>query len=197
MKKCKRMISYFLAIVLVVGFSNMGVYAKTSDDNVRVVDTIISREEYISAIAKYEGTKYEEAESTIFSQTDITRLPPESVVVIHRKIYKTINSAWDLVCSVYIEALRDNRTSDYIEIVAVRAPYVDLEYFSDPVGATMNGNAEASFSGTTVTIYYNGSVTYSIEGLDVSIELLPGVSVGGSSSILYRYSVSTTFTKTI
>lgn len=179
----------------------MGVYASETANNDFVVDTIISEEEYINALIKYDNLSYDEAKNIIRSNQLNPKASSESVVTIHRKIYKTVKSGsegtWQLVCSVYIDAIRDNVTNKYIGIQAVRAPYVDISFNNNPLGATMNGNAEATYSGTNVTVYYNGSITYSVQGLDISVEVAPGVSISGNTGYDVRYSVEEIFRTTI
>ncbi len=198
----KKIISFALMLILTINLFCTHTSAAEIDNNEDiVVDKIVSEEEYIQAVANYEKIDYDDAKEMIYAERNKTRALPESVVVIHRTIYKNVKSGtegtWQLMCQVYIEAIRDNTTNDYIGIQAVRAPYVDMVFNNNPLGATTNGTAEATFSGTKVTVYYNGSITYSIKGLNISVDVAPGVSVSGDTGFDVRYSVNTTFVKTI
>lgn len=162
------------------------------DSDVIIIDEIISEDEYIAVVAKSENLTCEEAKELIANDREIARVAPESVVTIHRTVTKKVNNDFSLQCSAYLDVVRDNRTSDYIEITAVRAPYVDL--VGPSIKSTMSGNTDYTISGTKATVYCNGSITYSAPSTSVSVNF-PGVSVSTdvSGNIVYRYSVNTTF----
>ena len=98
-------------------------------------------------------------------------------------------------CSAYLEVVRDNLTNDYIEIVGVYSPYVSID--GNTLNTTMDGVPSKVFSGKTATIYYAGTITFSVS-YDIAMEVdIPGtpISVGGSTgdTCYYRYSVNTKF----
>ena len=194
MRIIKKMISIGLGIMLLVS-SNFPCMAATSVKNEKVVDRIVSEKEFVEVVAKEKNISYEEAEEFILQKRNKSRAMPESVVTIHRTVYKNINSDYKLKCSAYLEVVRDNLTNDYIEIVGVYAPYVGID--GNTLNVTMDGVPSKIFSGKTATIYYTGTITFSIS-YDVSMELnIPGKLISGGGSTgdtrYYRYSVDANF----
>lgn len=194
MRILKKVLSIGLSIMLLVS-SNFPCMAATSAKNEEVVDRIVSEKEFVEVVANEKNISYEEAEEFILQERKGSRATPESVVTIHRTVYKTLNSKYKLKCSAYLEVVRDNLTNDYIEIVGVYSPYVSID--GNTLNTTMDGVPSKVFSGKTATIYYAGTITFSVS-YDIAMEVdIPGtpISVGGSTgdTCYYRYSVNTKF----
>lgn len=173
--------------------SNMAFAAQTGVERDTVVkDVLVSQDEYIRAVAEHEKISYSEAETEIENARTIARVAPESVVTIQRSVTKRLNSSYTLKCTAYLDVARDNRTNNYIEILNVKAPYVDL--VGPSLKSTMSGSTDFSICGTKATIYCNGTITYALPTAALSVGGL-GVSLGTNvtGDRLYRYDVSTTF----
>lgn len=196
MKIAKSIINLLLSCSILVGNVSIGLSAKENED-VMVKDVIVSQEEYIQAISKYENLPYKEAEEEIRLDRIQARVDPESVVTILRSVTRKVNSSFYLRCTAYLDVVRDNLTNRYIEIIDVKAPNVDLA--GPCTDSAMSGSCSSSCSGTSATVYCNGSITYTIStsasiGTDI-LGVQVGVSVGGNT--IYRYPVSTTFVFTV
>lgn len=190
MKKVACLAMVFTLLITNAVFAATDDYEKNEIDVVE--DKIITKEEYIEAVAEYKNLTYSEAEQEMKNEIAIARVPAESVVTISRSVTKTVNSDFKLRCTAYLQVVRDNSTNKYIEITKVLSPYVDLE--GPSIRSTMSGNPEAEWSGKKATVYCNGTITYTAPQTTVSINY-PGVSIGTnvSGDTNYRYNVSKTF----
>lgn len=192
MKITKRVISLLLSCLIVAGNVTVRLNAKENEDII-VQDKIVSQEEYIHTVSKYENLSYKEAAEEIKQDRIQARVEPESVVTILRSVTKVVNGSFSLTCTAYLDVVRDNLTNKYIEIIAVRAPYVDL---TGPItDSTMSGSYSPVYSGTRATVYCNGAVTYTLStsasiGTDIQ-GVQVGFSAGGNT--IYRYPISTSF----
>lgn len=186
----KKIASAMMACVFFFGTMAFPMHAKGND--VVVEDVVVTQGEYIKAVAEYEQISYSEAAEEIEKTRNIARVEPESVVTIHRTVMKKVKTIYDLRCSAYLDVVRDNRTGRYIEILAVRAPYVDLS--GNSIGATMSGSTSYTIATTKATVYCNGSIIYTVPSNTMSVNF-PGISVGTtvSGDKIYRYDVNTTF----
>lgn len=196
MSLMKKATSAILASVFFFGNMAFPSYASESGDVV-IEDVIVTKDEYIKAVAEYEQISYSMAAQEIENTRNIARVAPESVVTIHRTVTEPVNGSYTLRCSAYLEVVRDNRTSRFIEIISVQAPYVDLVGTS--VNATMSGSTSYTVDKKVAQVFCNGTITYTVPGNTVSIELLPGISLGTTASgdLKYRYNVNKIFRFTV
>lgn len=192
MKKIKKYIGIVLSFLMVIGNTTTLLYAKEKD-GISIKDIEVTQEEYVKAVANNENISLSEAEKEIQQDRVQARVNPESVVTISRTVSKRINPSFTLNCTAYLDVVRDNLTSQYIEIVAVRSPYV---YLSGAVStSTMSGSVSSSHSGRNATVYFNGSIIYTLStNVSVGVNILGiSIGVGAGGNTQYQYSVSTTF----
>lgn len=196
-----------IGIFLLSGVSVYAQETKTVDDErlveesicevntSKVVERVVSDEEFIWVLAENKQISYEEAEKMLLSEKKETRASSESVVVIHRTVYENSNYDYKLRCSAYLEVVRDNVTGDYLEILEIYEPHVDFE--GETINTTINGNAEGKVltGKKKAVVYFNGIVDFAVSySISTSVSL-PGVSIGGSvgNTQYYRYDTNEEF----
>lgn len=157
-------------------------------------DIILSDDEYFKVISELENISYAEAKEKILSERLVNRSDTEQVVNILKTVEKKINNHFTLKCSAYLEVAQDKLSKKYIEILNVRAPYVDLSGVT--LNSTMSGSLDPKIENNkTVTIFCNGSITYTIsKSVNIGADIL-GVNIGEgqNNDWIYRYDVHEKF----
>lgn len=188
----KKFFTAFAVLMCVVMVVSSSVFAADESDGVYTKDVVVTEEEYIRAVAEYEQMSYSEAKEKVEQKIINARVEPESVVQILRTAEKNVNGDFKLTCRTYLTVVRDNLTGDYLEILSVDSPHVDLA--GPTVKTEYSGAVSDVIDGKKATISCNGTITYSVASTSVSVNL-PGISVGTdvTGNVIYRYSVSTHF----
>lgn len=195
MKNKRRRMCISLALVLLCASGGTACAPEPTlpDKDGFATDVILSQEEYIEAVAAHENISYTQAEEKIAQTRAAANADPEQVVTILKTLKKTAKGEYALKCSAYLDVLKDSETGEYLEIIGVNMPAVDMS--GPECNATMSGAIEAEISGTRATLYCNGGVEYLVASAAVS-EKLPGVYVrdGTAGTVFYKYDISNIFT---
>lgn len=187
----RRVISMFVALVLLVTAAQPALaveYNTVGNTSAGTTATVISREEYISAVAELEGLSYEVAEKrndenvcqvarASDERVGYATIEKEAGTIVGKKLNKTDKDYTRTVkIAAYVAYVYNVVTGEPVEILEISAPYafIDIKNFSIDYVDFDHGDYRIKLHSTTKgSITVIGQFSYVEDGISVGAGL-PG-----------------------